>query len=70
MIYPMSPRRGPVPPEQPGKSHTWNYIPTLEPAAQSALDRDVRALIGQCNRSDNDSMVAPSEYLEVVITRK
>jgi ubiquinone/menaquinone biosynthesis C-methylase UbiE len=42
----------------------------LEPAAQSALDRDLRALIGQSNRSGDGSMVVPSEYLEIVITRQ
>jgi ubiquinone/menaquinone biosynthesis C-methylase UbiE len=41
----------------------------LEPAAQSALERDLMALIGQFNRSGDDSMVVPSEYLEVIVTR-
>jgi ubiquinone/menaquinone biosynthesis C-methylase UbiE len=35
----------------------------LEPAAQAALAQDLKALIGQFNRSGNDSMVVPSEYL-------
>lgn len=41
----------------------------LEPAAQSALERDIKTLINQFNRSGDGSMVLPSEYLEVVITR-
>jgi ubiquinone/menaquinone biosynthesis C-methylase UbiE len=41
----------------------------LEPAAQSALERDLKALIDQFNRSGDDSMVVPSEYLEIVVTR-
>jgi ubiquinone/menaquinone biosynthesis C-methylase UbiE len=41
----------------------------LEPAAQAALQRDLIALIGQFNRSGDGSMVVPSEYLEIVITR-
>ena len=41
----------------------------LDPAAQAALDRDLLALIDQFNRSADASMVMPSEYLEIVITR-
>jgi ubiquinone/menaquinone biosynthesis C-methylase UbiE len=41
----------------------------LEPAAQGALQRDLLALIDQFNRSGDGSMVVPSEYLEIVITR-
>ena len=40
----------------------------LAPDAQSALERDLRELIEQFNRSGDGSMVAPSEYLEIVIT--
>ena len=42
----------------------------LAPTAQSALESDIRTLIGQFNRSGDDSMVVPSEYLEIVITRR
>jgi ubiquinone/menaquinone biosynthesis C-methylase UbiE len=42
----------------------------LEPAAQAALQRDLLALIGQFNRSGDDTMVVPGEYLEIVITRR
>jgi ubiquinone/menaquinone biosynthesis C-methylase UbiE len=41
----------------------------LEPAAQTALQGDLMALIDQFNRSGDGSMVVPSEYLEIVITR-
>jgi hypothetical protein len=42
----------------------------LDSEAQSALRRDLLALIEQFNRSEDGSMVVPSEYLEVVITRR
>jgi ubiquinone/menaquinone biosynthesis C-methylase UbiE len=42
----------------------------LEPAAQSALTSDLKALIDRFNRSGDGSMVVPSEYLEIVITRR
>jgi hypothetical protein len=42
----------------------------LEPAAQAALRDDLVELIGRFNRSGDGSMVVPSEYLEVVITRR
>jgi ubiquinone/menaquinone biosynthesis C-methylase UbiE len=41
----------------------------LAPAGQAALRRDLMALIGQFNRSGDASLVLPSEYLEIVITR-
>jgi len=41
----------------------------LEPAGQAALQRDLMALIDRFNRSGDGSMVVPSEYLEIVITR-
>jgi ubiquinone/menaquinone biosynthesis C-methylase UbiE len=41
----------------------------LASPAQSALEHDLISLIGQFNRSGDGSMVVPSEYLEVVITR-
>ena len=41
----------------------------LEPAAQKALERDLLDLIDRFNRARDGSMVVPSEYLEVVITR-
>jgi ubiquinone/menaquinone biosynthesis C-methylase UbiE len=42
----------------------------LEPDAQTALQRDLIALVGQFNRSGDGSMVVPAEYLEIVITRR
>ncbi|HYC47833.1 MAG TPA: class I SAM-dependent methyltransferase [Burkholderiales bacterium] len=41
----------------------------LPAEAQAALKRDLLALVGQFNRSGDASMVVPSEYLEIVITR-
>jgi len=41
----------------------------LPPAGQAALRRDLMALVGQFNRSGDASLVLPSEYLEIVITR-
>ncbi len=42
----------------------------LVPPAQAALEHDLISLAGQFNRSGDGSMVVPSEYLEVVITRR
>ena len=41
----------------------------LEPAAQAALRGDLLGLIDEHNRSRDGTMVVPSEYLEIVITR-
>jgi len=42
----------------------------LAPPAQLQLQHDLMSLIGRFNRSGDGSMVVPSEYLEVVITRQ
>ena len=42
----------------------------LAPPAQAALEHELISLAGQFNRSGDGSMVALSEYLEVVITRR
>ena len=42
----------------------------LPPPAQSALEQDLIDLIARFNRSGDGSMVVPSEYLEVVLTRR
>jgi ubiquinone/menaquinone biosynthesis C-methylase UbiE len=42
----------------------------LESRAQAALQSDLMALIDQFNRSGDRSMVVPSEYLEIVVTRR
>ena len=42
----------------------------LEPQAQAALTDDLFALLKRFNRSGDKTMVVPSEYLEVVVTRR
>ncbi|MFY0022532.1 hypothetical protein ABTQ05_21625, partial [Acinetobacter baumannii] len=42
----------------------------LDATAQSALERDIRALITQFNRSGDHTVVVPSEYLEIVINKR
>ena len=42
----------------------------VEPAKQAALHADVMDLIARFNRSGDSTMVVPSEYLEVVITKR
>ena len=42
----------------------------LDAAKQQALARRPIALIGACNRATDGTMVVPSEYLEVVITKR
>jgi len=42
----------------------------LDSNGQAALRLDLLALIGQFNRSGDETMVVPSEYLEVVVTRR
>jgi len=42
----------------------------LEAPAQAALQTDLLMLIDQFNRSGDRSMVVPSEYLEIVVTRR
>ena len=37
---------------------------------QAALTDDLLTLISRFNRADDDTMVAPSEYLQIVITKK
>ena len=39
-------------------------------AIASALHADIVALIGRFNRSGDGTMVVPSEYLEVVVTKR
>jgi SAM-dependent methyltransferase len=43
---------------------------SLQPAAQADLTRDLEALIARFDRSSDGSMVVPSEYLEIVVTRQ
>ena len=42
----------------------------LEASQQIDLEKDLHGLIGRMNRADGGSMVVPSEYLEVVITKR
>ena len=41
----------------------------LAPAGQAALESDIRDLIARFNRAEDGTVVVPSEYLEVVVTR-
>ncbi|MEP6885625.1 MAG: class I SAM-dependent methyltransferase [Gammaproteobacteria bacterium] len=42
----------------------------LDPHSQAALQQDLLTLIAQFNRATDGTMIAPSEYLEIVITRR
>ena len=42
----------------------------LDPTAQAALTEDLLALIKRFNRSGDETMVVPSEYLEIIINRR
>jgi ubiquinone/menaquinone biosynthesis C-methylase UbiE len=42
----------------------------LDEARRDALAQDIIDLIGRFNKSGDESMVVPSEYLEVVVTRR
>ncbi|MDP9139250.1 MAG: class I SAM-dependent methyltransferase [Pseudomonadota bacterium] len=42
----------------------------LDAARQADLERDLLQLVAQFNRSGDSTMVVPSEYLEIVITRR
>lgn len=42
----------------------------LPAQTQAALAADLIALVGQFNRSGDDSMVVPSAYIEIVVTRR
>jgi len=42
----------------------------LDADGQKALDADIRDLIGRFNEAEDGTMVVPSDYIEVVITRR
>jgi len=42
----------------------------LDEAKQNGLKDDLHTLIARMNRANDGTMVAPSEYLEVVITKR
>ena len=48
---------------------TLKAFAALEAPGRAELERDILALIGQFNRSGDRSMVVPSDYLEVIVTR-
>jgi len=48
---------------------TLKAFAALDAPAQVALERDLLALIDRFNRSGDGTMVVPSEYLEVIVTR-
>ena len=43
---------------------------SLDPAAQEALANDLLELVGKFNRATDGTVVMPSAYLEIVVTRK
>ena len=42
----------------------------LEPAKQNELRGDLDALVGRMNRAGDGTMIVPSEYLEVIVTKR
>lgn len=42
----------------------------LPAQTQTALAADLIALVGQFNRSDDESMIVPGAYIEIVVTRR
>ena len=42
----------------------------LDAATSESLRNDLHALIVRMNRADDGTMVVPSEYLEVVVTKR
>jgi SAM-dependent methyltransferase len=49
---------------------THKAFAALDAAGQKALEIDIVALLERCNTAGPASLVVPSEYLEVVITKK
>ena len=47
-----------------------NAFAALDAANQQGLQNDLMALIGRMNRAEDGTMVAPGEYLEIVITKR
>ncbi|HTO69107.1 MAG TPA: class I SAM-dependent methyltransferase [Myxococcota bacterium] len=48
---------------------TLKAFAALDPAGQAALQHDMLSLVAGFNRAKDGTMVVPSEYLEVVVTR-
>jgi hypothetical protein len=42
----------------------------LETPQQNRLEKDLFALVDRMNKADDGTMVVPSEYLEVVVTKR
>jgi ubiquinone/menaquinone biosynthesis C-methylase UbiE len=42
----------------------------IDPAAREGLEKDIRALLDRFNTARDGTVVVPSEYLEVIVTRK
>ena len=42
----------------------------IDPAAREALEADLHILLGRFNTAEDGTLVVPSEYLEVVVTKK
>jgi SAM-dependent methyltransferase len=49
---------------------TLKGFEALEPTAQESLARDLKDAVLRFNRSDDETLVVPSDYLEVVATRR
>ena len=49
---------------------THKVFAALDAAGQRALERDLNALLDTLNTAGTASLVVPSEYLEVVITKR
>jgi ubiquinone/menaquinone biosynthesis C-methylase UbiE len=49
---------------------THKAFAALDAAKQSALEKDITALLNRCNTAGPGSLVVPAEYLEVVITKR
>jgi hypothetical protein len=49
---------------------TLKAFAALDDAGRQALTNDMKALAITRNRSGDDTMILPSEYLEVVITKR
>ena len=49
---------------------TYKVYAALDPDRQASLTQDIGALLERQNVGGAHSLVVPSEYLEVVVTRK
>jgi len=49
---------------------THKAFAALPDSGRSALERDIRALLEELNTAGPSSLVVPSEYLEIVVTRR